>query len=113
MRKIGTSKYATIKQAQHRYAEYSETMAPIKHHLIYHYGCNHFTIARFTCTVASCWTKWPALGMVTSVSSLSSQSGVVEHRGEQGGVCEAVDHQHRAFHFYYGEFVPSSIGSFG
>ena len=53
---------------------------------------------RVTLSAASCWTKWPAFGIVTSVSSLSIQFQVsLSAPGSSAVILQAVDHQHRAF----------------
>src|SRR5262245_5233838 len=43
----------------------------------YNYRFSHILIERVTMSDASCWTKCPALGIVTSVRSLSSHSQVL------------------------------------
>ena len=61
------------------------------------YRPSQLTIVRVTRSAASCWTKWPAPGIVTRVRSrLDPVPGVVERPGEQRLVLQAVDEEHGA-----------------
>ncbi len=56
---------------------------------------SHHFIVVVTRSAASCWTKWPAPGTVTSVRSFATQSQVSVSASECSAVLEAVKHQHR------------------
>ena len=57
-------------------------------------GSAKLTIVRVTRSAASCWTKWPAPGIVTRVRSLSTQFQVsLSAAGQQGLVLQAVDQE--------------------